>query len=177
MYKLTDLYKQIKEEEIELQKSLYSFYCDMDEVLCDFPRRFEQFGGMPKEEYESRFGTEKFWDLIDNKIGYTFWSKMPWMPDGKQLWSYISKYKPYLLSSPSRDNSSRYGKRLWVEENLPGSKLILSKRENKKDYSKKNRILIDDLKITIDEWNSRGGIGILHTTTSNTIEQLKKLGL
>jgi hypothetical protein len=177
MYKLTDIYRQIKEEETAAQVSQYKIYCDMDGVLCDFDRRFEQFGGMGPSAYTIKYGINKFWDLIDNKVGYTFWSKMPWMQDGKKLWTYISKYSPTLLSAPSEDASSRYGKRLWVQENIPGAKLILAQRSHKKTYSKKNKILIDDMFKTIDEWNKAGGIGILHTSTENTINELKKLGL
>lgn len=177
MYKLTDLYRQIKEEEQATQVAQYKIFCDMDGVLCDFDRRFEQFGGMGPREYETKYGTNKFWELIDDKVGYTFWSKMPWMPDGKQLWSYISKYKPALLSAPSKQAASRYGKRLWVDENIPGTKLILANREKKKNYSGKNRILIDDRTDNINEWITEGGIGILHTSASKTIDELKQLGL
>ena len=60
MYKLTDLYKQIKEEEQVLQVSQYKIFCDMDGVLCDFDRRFEQFGGMSPSEYEAKFGKYRF---------------------------------------------------------------------------------------------------------------------
>jgi hypothetical protein len=175
-YKLTDLYKQLKEEEQATQVSQYKIFCDMDGVLCDFDRRFEQFGGMKPKEYESRFGTKKFWELID-KVGEQFWSKMPWMSDGKQLWIYISKYKPVLLSAPSMNPSSRYGKHLWVNENLPGTKLILAKREKKRNYSGKNQILIDDRPDNINEWVYEGGIGILHTSAQQTINDLKELGL
>jgi hypothetical protein len=173
MYKLTDIYRQIKEEE---QTSQYKIYCDMDGVLCDFDRQFKQYSKMDPKTFESKLGTDKFWELIDG-IGYIFWSKMPWMQDGKNLWTYISKYKPTLLSAPSEKASSRYGKRLWVNENTPGTKLVLAKRENKQEYSGKNRILIDDRPDTIDEWNSRGGVGILFTSTEQTINDLKKLGL
>jgi hypothetical protein len=176
MYKLTDIYKQIKEEAQAAQVAQYIIYCDMDGVLCDFERRFEQFGGMSPNEYKTTKGIKKFWELIDG-IGEQFWSEMPWMRDGKQLWAYISKYKPSLLSSPSYDSSSRYGKSLWAKENMPGTKLILAERKNKQNYSKKNRILIDDMPNTINEWNSRGGIGILHTSAENTINELKSLGL
>jgi FMN phosphatase YigB (HAD superfamily) len=175
MYKLTDIYRQIKEEET-LPIQQYKIYCDMDGVLCDFDKQFEQYAKMSPKAFESKFGTDKFWELID-KIGYIFWSKMPWMPDGKVLWSYISKYKPNLLSAPSQKASSRYGKRLWVSENVPGAKLILADREKKQNYSKKNSILIDDRPDTISEWNAKGGIGILHTSATNTIEKLKELGL
>ena len=176
MYKLTDLYKQLKEEEQTAQVSQYKIFCDMDGVLCDFDRRFDQFAGIKPKEYESRFGTKKFWEIID-KVGAQYWSKMPWMPDGKELWSYISKYKPVLLSAPSMDPSSRYGKHLWVNENLPGTKLILAKREKKRNYSGKNRILIDDRPDNINEWVYEGGIGILHTSTQQTINDLKELRL
>ena len=177
MYKLTDLYRQLKEEEQAAQVSQYKIYCDMDGVLCDFNKRFEQFSGMSPKEYESKYGTKKFWELINDKVGASFWEKMPWMPEGKQLWDYIKQYNPILLSAPSSHYSSRYGKKLWVKENLSGTKLILAQRANKQDYSGKNRILIDDMSKTIDEWNSKRGIGILFTSTSQTINELKELGL
>ena len=148
----------------------------MDGVLCDFDRRFEQIGGMPPKSYESQYGIKKFWELID-EAGEQFWSKMPWMPEGKTLWGYISKYNPILLSAPSKDYSSRYGKKLWVKENLSGSKLILAKRENKRDYANRKSILIDDRTDNINDWNAAGGIGILFTSTNQTIDKLKELGL
>lgn len=175
-YKLTDIYSQLKEEEQAAQVSQYKIYCDMDGVLCDFNRRFEQFGGMSPKEYETKYGTNKFWDLI-SKVGEQYWSKMPWMPEGKQLWNYIKQYNPSLLSSPSSDYSSRYGKKLWVQENIPGTKLILTKRANKKDYTSGKSILIDDLDKNINEWRAAGGIGILYTSTGQTLNELKKLGL
>jgi hypothetical protein len=72
---------------------------------------------------------------------------------------------------------SRLGKRVWVKNNLAGTKLILSSASTKKQYSGKNHILIDDRADNIQGWISEGGIGILHTSTENTIQQLKKLGL
>lgn len=177
MYKLTALYKQLKEEEQAAQVAQYKIFCDMDGVLTDFDKRFEYFGGITPDEYQAKFSKSQFWKLIDDKVGFEFWAKMPWMPDGKQLWSYIEKYKPILLSAPSQKPSSRYGKRIWVKDNLPGVKLILAKRENKQDYSKPNRILIDDRADNIEEWKSKGGIGILHTSAADTIEKLKQIGL
>lgn len=183
MYKLTALYKQLKEEEQAAQVAQYKIFCDMDGVLTDFDKRFEYFGGLTPDEYQAKFSKSQFWKLIDDKVGFEFWAKMPWMPDGKQLWSYIEKYKPMLLSAPSQKPSSRYGKRVWVKDNLPLTKdapkvkLILAKRENKQDYSKPNRILIDDRADNIEEWKSKGGIGILHTSAADTIEKLKQIGL
>ena len=99
------------------------------------------------------------------------------MPDGKELWGYISKYNPTLLSSPSKNPASRLGKRLWVKNNLPGTPLILASSEKKQNYSNKSHILIDDRPDNISQWRSQGGIGILHTDTQNTIKQLQAYGI
>ena len=99
------------------------------------------------------------------------------MVDGKTYWNYIKEYNPTLLSSPSRSSTSRLGKRLWVKNNLPDTKLILAQAKDKQNYAQSNRILIDDRPSNIDQWRSQGGIGILHTSASDTIKQLKELGL
>ena len=100
------------------------------------------------------------------------------MPDGHQLWDYIKKYNPILLSSPSTSESSRIGKRLWVKKYMPGTKLILAYPDQKANYSGEGKILIDDrLEPNIQMWRNKGGIGIHHKSASDTISQLKELGL
>ena len=155
----------------------YEIYSDMDGVLTDFDASFMKASdGILPSEYEKTFGKDGFWELIDGK-GVGFWVGMPWMSDGKTYWDYIKKYTPILLSSPSMSQSSRLGKRLWVKNNLPGTKLILAQAKDKQNYAQKNRILIDDRPSNIDQWRASGGIGILHTSASDTIRQLKELGL
>ena len=173
MIKLKEIYNKILEN---VEPSKYTLYCDMDGVLCDFEKRFEDLTGLSPNAYRDKNGLDKFWKVI-TEDGVRFWVGMDWMPDGKQLWDYIKPNVYSLLSSPSSDNSSRLGKRLWVKNNIPGTKLILSSRKNKQTYSKENAILIDDMLPTIEEWNAGGGIGILHTSAASTIKQLKELGL
>jgi len=161
----------------ENQTTQYQIYSDMDGVITDFNSRFKKYSnGVPPSEYENTYGASNFWELISEQ-GVRFWIGMPWMEDGKQYWNYIKKYTPILLSSPSTENESRLGKRLWVKNNIPGTKLILARAKNKQNYSGENKILIDDKPSNIEEWKSQGGIGILHTSTSKTIQELKKLGL
>ncbi|MDA8959248.1 hypothetical protein N9F64_00455 [bacterium] len=155
----------------------YEIYSDMDGVLTDFDASFMKASdGILPSEYEKNFGKDGFWKLIDER-GVGYWVGMPWMPDGKTYWDYIKKYTPILLSSPSRSQTSRLGKRLWVRNNMPGTKLILAQAKDKQNYAQKNRILIDDRPSNIDQWRASGGIGILHTSASDTIRQLKELGL
>ena len=102
---------------------------------------------------------------------------MPWMPDGKELWDAIKDKKPTILSAPSKSPSSRLGKRLWVQNNISGAPLILAAAEKKKNYARKDAILIDDRISNINDWNNSGGIGILHTSTASTLNKLSKYGL
>tara|TARA_R100001463_G_scaffold21943_4_gene52680 strand:- start:2831 stop:5182 length:2352 start_codon:yes stop_codon:yes gene_type:complete len=159
------------------EQKTYKIYSDMDGVLVDFNERFKRFSdGILPTEYEQKFGKDKFWELIDG-TGVRFWVGMDWMSDGKQLWNYIKKYEPVLLSSPSRSNYSRMGKRIWRKRNLPSTKLILARAANKQNYADPDSILIDDRESNVDQWIKAGGIGILHTDTASTINKLKELGL
>ena len=150
----------------------------MDGVLTDFDESFKKYSkGISPRDYEKKFGKDGFWKLIDGKGKVGFWVGMPWMDDGKRYWDYIKDYDTELLSSPSRSSTSRLGKRLWVRNNMPGIKLTLAQASKKQNYAAPNHILIDDRKSNIDQWVAQGGIGILHTSASDTISQLKKLGL
>jgi hypothetical protein len=145
----------------------------MDGVIVDFDKGYKELTGrdasfdIPKEE---------FWAPI-SKAGAPFWIKLKWMPDGKQLWDYIKGYNPDLLSAPSREESSKMGKRIWVKREVPGAKLILRSAERKQEFATPNSILIDDRADNIQRWKDAGGIGIVHTSAADTIQQLKDLGL
>jgi hypothetical protein len=161
---------RLREEETE-----YTIYCDMDSVLVDFDRGYQELTGMTTQQADAN-GVEAFWEPL-TKAGAKFWITLQWMPDGKQLWDYIKKYNPILLSAPSREESSKLGKRVWVKRELPGVKLILKYASQKQEYASPTSILIDDRQKNIDQWEAAGGIGILHTSTPDTIKQLQQLGL
>jgi len=171
---------------IEDIRKAYDVYVDMDGVLTDFERRFEQFAGVTPDEFMAQkkieFGQEKadeqFWDLIDNQIGVRFWAGMPWMSEGEELYRYIKKSKPTILTSPSRDDSSRIGKGVWVKRNMPNVPLKFGyKASGKAKYAGPNKILIDDREDNIQAWKAAGGIGILFKSTEQVKNELSKLGL
>ena len=157
----------------------YKIYCDMDGVLTDFESRFEHYSGMSPKEYENKYGTAGFWNLIDVEIGVKFWVGMDWMPQGQKLWDFISPYRPDLLTSPSRQDASRLGKNLWVRNHLnPKPKVIFAYSADKQRYANENSILIDDKKSNINEWAARGGIAIRckDGDVDTVIDKLKELG-
>jgi nicotinamide mononucleotide adenylyltransferase len=160
-------------EEADASKGDYKIYCDMDGVIVDFDKGYKELTGR-----DASFDTpkEEFWAPI-SKAGASFWIKLKWMPDGKQLWNYIKGYNPDLLSAPSREESSKMGKRIWVKREVPGAKLILRSAERKQEFATPNSILIDDRADNIQRWKDAGGIGIVHTSAADTIQQLKDLGL
>ena len=121
--------------------SKYKIYCDMDGVLVDFNKGYKELTGEDLTG-EHRNDTD-FWDPI-TKVGYDFWFNLEWVPDGKQLWNYIKKHEPKILSAPSREEVSRVAKHDWIEKELPGTHLILRSAKHKKDFAAPTSILIDD---------------------------------
>jgi hypothetical protein len=172
----------------------YQIYCDLDGVLTDFERRFvEQLRKEgPKyyskevisqvtrpKHFEQLEGSKEFWTFIDQHIGLEFWSGMPWMPNGKQLWNFIAPYGPKILSSPSREDTSRLGKRLWVKDNLVSAPPVIFRYSNAKaQFADSNSILIDDKPSNLAAWKAKGGIAIecKDGEVQSIIKQLEDLG-
>ena len=149
-------------------------YCDMDGVLTDFDKQFSEIHPWGPKKFTEKNGKDEFWELIDGR-GVGFWVGMDWMEDGKELFKFITdNFYVELLSSPSRSEHSRLGKRLWVRNHKLGVKLNLAYSYNKQKYAAPSHILIDDRKDNIEQWESQGGIGILHTSAKETIECLRK---
>jgi hypothetical protein len=158
----------------ESPASNYQIYCDMDGVLTDFESRFKTLTGKTIEAYESENGKSSIWAPIET-AGVAFWNGMPWMPDGEQLWDGIADLKPIILSAPSRHESSRIGKRLWAKRNMPGTKIILTPAQYKQRYAAPYHVLIDDKPENIQQWQAKGGVGILHTSAKNSLNELQKV--
>ena len=162
-------------EEIKDKK----IYLDMDGVIVDFVESANNlFNVKSTNQWNSM--KKSHWIKI-NKIGEKFWSDMSWTKDGKKLWDYLRKnyQKIQILSAhPLDKGESELGKRLWLRRNLGSSyaaNAIICLGIDKQTYADINHILIDDSERNIRQWNNRGGIGIIHKNTNNTIKQLKEL--
>lgn len=110
--------------------------------------------------------------------GPNFYSNLEMMPDGKDLWNYVSKYKPTILTGIPRGNWAQPQKKAWVAKYLGSSiPVITGMARDKYTYAAKNHILVDDTQRNIDEWTRAKGIGILHISAKDSIQQLRDLGL
>jgi hypothetical protein len=185
----------VEKKDEEMREKKYVIFCDMDGVLVDFDEGYKELTGVTTQHADSQ-GKNEFWSLFRDSLKNkdiserSYWANLDWMSDGKQLWDYISPYNPYVLTAPSvnfdipfeerykvENNESMQGKTEWVQRLPNMRKIYFRSAARKADFAGPNKILIDDRKDTIDSWNANGGIGILHTSTANTIKQLQELGL
>jgi hypothetical protein len=147
-------------------------FLDLDGVVTDFKKKLAETLGK-KLDRGWDFGNDpKVWAKIDD-AGEKFWTEMEWMSDGHELWDFIKDFKPTVLTAPSRHETSKSGKKIWLKENLPGVPAIIDSK--KEEYAKDGYILIDDREKNIKKWEEAGGIGVLHTDTKSTIKKLKKI--
>ena len=157
-------------------------YCDMDGVLADFKTGAQRTTGMSINKWMNIPSSKEKWALI--KAKKNFWSTLPWMSDGKQLWSYISKFDPHILSAyleKTFDPNCIPGKAAWCRKNLgiSGAKVNLVRRRDKQLFAKNAGqpcILIDDYDKNTSQFTAKGGIGITFKSATQAIRDLKKLG-
>jgi hypothetical protein len=155
-------------------------YCDMDQVLVDLlsgANAALRAQGLPDFTMARK---DVKWEAL--KKVPKFWANLDPMPDGLMLWRFIRQYDPAILSTPSkRMPTCEPEKREWVREVLGNVRdVLIVPRDDKQKYATtkdgKPNLLIDDYKKNIDEWEAKGGIGVRHINTMQTISQLRKLG-
>jgi len=109
-----------------------------------------------------------------------FWANLPWTENGRELWSYISQFKPYILTSPMQKGSER-GKEMWIKINLDPiyKPERIHMHHQKYRWAKEDgrpNILIDDWTKNTVPWANSGGIAILHRDSNlgATLESLQQ---
>ena len=160
-------------------------YLDMDGVVADFDKRFEDLSGMIPQSYVNKYGLDKFWDLIDEKHKVAFWRGIELMPGANKLVNFVSQYPYEMLTAPSVKKQSVIGKSLWVKDKVgtlyPSKPKVTYRPAKLKHTVKPNLtkydILIDDKKSTIERWNNAGGTAIFYVNANQVIDELKNLGL
>jgi len=140
-------------------------YIDMDGVLCDLDRSYqERFGKKPEQD-----------PMFYTNLAQTpdFFAELDWMPDGQQLWNFVRKFKPTILSSPTNDAHCKPGKLKWLQTNIGNVPRIFETQKYK--YAEPGAILIDDMTKNTMPWEKAGGTAILHQSAAATIAKLVPL--
>ena len=163
-----------------MTNELPQIYCDMDQVLVNLmsgANKALASAGLkpfPQEEKNAK------WETL-NKVP-KFWANLEPMPDAMMLWRYIKPHNPYVLSTPAKRMTTCKPEKIeWVRKHLGNVEHIyLVPRDDKQKFAVTKygtpNLLIDDYEKNIKEWVAKGGIGIRHINSMNTISQLRKLG-
>lgn len=187
-------FDQFVNEDLTSKKIIF---CDLDGVLVDFNKGFseitENTEHLTPKEYEKKHGKNSIWPLL-NKLGESFWANLHWTHDGRELWDYIKRYKPIILSAPSKSPACYVGKTTWVKNNLHINQEAVT---DPSEFTKKTRfilanhkheyvepakrifngepILIDDYNKKLERWTKAGGTGVLHNDSTDSIRVLEEI--
>lgn len=122
-----------------------------------------------------------FWKKIIAYVnqGHPFFGAMLPLPDAMHLWQYIKRHPHFILTAAGkRIPNADPEKRQWVRSHLGTVHVeVVDSAKAKARFAAPNVVLIDDRAKCIDPWVAAGGVGILHTTATSTIQKLKELGL
>lgn len=150
-------------------------YCDLDGVLADLDAHYSNLFGLPASKELDNVD----WRLVRDSKG--FFASVPLMPDATELWSYIARYNPIILTGiPKRVKveEASDNKREWVARHFGETIEVRCVHSGDKHLSAMpGDILIDDWEKYKDRWIVKGGIWITHVSASNTIEILRQMGL
>lgn len=149
-------------------------FCDMDGVLVDFDGWFEnRYGVLPY-----KLPKQELWQLVLDTEDY--WVNLPKLKDADMLMGYLKKFDFKILTGLPQYGFDKADveKKRWLKKHYGIEKgVICCLSKDKQNYGRKGDILIDDREPNIKRWEEMGGIGILHKSAIETIEELKKFGV
>ncbi len=188
------------------------FYCDMDGVLVDFVagavKKMNETIDLPNHPLRELavFARDEIGDgPVEKKhlikgSGFAssalrrymrpllqddeeFWTNLPWIPGGREIWDSIKQHNPTILTSPMDQNGhqeSIFGKQKWIKRELglgTSERVIFS--HDKYEHAVKGvtiGVLIDDYDKNINLFREHGGIAIHHKNNlSNTLNALEDI--
>lgn len=119
---------------------------------------------------------KKIYSDINDVLAGTDVPDVEWTDDGKKLWRYLMTVRKPVELLSSTTNKER--KADWIKSTfrLPPP-VIFRRSHDKHEFSEPGAVLIDNKPETIESWEEKGGIGILHKNADDTIKQLQKLGI
>lgn len=161
-----------------MHTKINKIYLDMDGVISDFVKRYEElFGEKPERSTKDKTFEERFTKFIDDNN----FASLDMMPGALVLIDYLKTLPVPVEILSSTANKRRHEKIAqqkseWLKKHgidfkqnfVPGKNL-------KKKYADANSIIIDDTDSVISDWIDAGGIAIWHQNFMQTISQLKTM--
>ena len=141
-----------------------NIYLDMDGVIADFDKRYQELFKITTKEAERDKKWIQFFDKFIQDRHFATLELMDYLKGTGIPITILSS-----TSSDKRDPLIRPQKMEWLSKHKIDFPVILVPGAHlKKDYATPNCILIDDTAKNIDGWRREGGIGILHESFFHT---------
>ena len=153
---------------------MITLYLDMDGVLADFHKAYTKFD--PNKDDRRKFRA--------SVMEYKIFEDLDFMPDTQELLNHVAKLRGInieILTSmgthdPFQGEEAKRQKLLWLKKkNIPYKANFVRSKEEKAQYATPESILIDDSVGCIAPFIRKGGNGILHKHSSETIAILDSL--
>lgn len=151
-------------------------YIDMDGVLCDFNKRYQELFGISPE---STRDNKSFNGYFDRFISTFQFGNLDWMPGAIDGMAYISKlpFEIEILSSTAdqeKFEAISHQKKFWLQTHNIGYKAnFVPGKQHKYKFASPDSIIIDDTESVIEDWKQFGGIAIWHKDWVTTLSTLK----
>lgn len=164
-------------EVLQERNKEYTIAIDIDGVLADFSGRVKEITGKTPEQLEDK----EMWNAIGRYTKYTepFFENLNVLPDAYQLVEFIDQHfsKYFILSATGPDKGVSMQKIQWVKKTIsPYIPVITVERSlEKAKYATEKSILIDDRENSTMPWSAAGGISVLHTSATNSINKIKNI--
>jgi len=150
------------------------------EIILDHGKNPRNFGKCKNFTNDAKGHTE--YDLRKEELtNKRLFANLPPMADMYDLIAYVKHCEvPWeILTAAGTVNRNLvvYDKNEWVKRYVDPTIPVTCtfSGSQKAAYALEGNVLIDDRKKNIDAWVAAGGIGIVHTSAADTIEQLKTL--
>jgi len=153
---------------------------DLDGCLADFERGVKEVTGKFPHEQKMK----DMWSALARTD--EFYANLDWMSDGKNLWDFVKKFNPTILTGVPMGRWASGQKRNWCGRELGWDVPVITGWAKEKHIDAMNlrgtdnlngAILIDDREKTKAAWEQSGGVFLLHTSTASTLALLKKMGI
>jgi len=150
---------------------MITLYLDMDGVLCNFDKAYRSLRTHAADGKRFRAAV----------MEYKIFEDLEFMPDTTELMNYVSKLDGITIEiltsmgtfDAEQGNAARYQKMRWLDsKNIPYKANFVRCKEEKAKFAHDRAILVDDSIGCITPFNEKGGHGILHTKSSDTIQQI-----
>jgi hypothetical protein len=143
----------------------------MDGVLCNFDKAYRALD--PEKADRKKFREAVF--------TYKIFEDLEFMSDAQELLNFVSKLEginiEILTSMGTYDaeqgSQAKYQKMHWLNKhNIPYKPNFVRAKQEKANFAHDRAILVDDSTGCINPFNVKGGHGILHTKSSDTVQQI-----